>query len=98
MRFPVLTAYFAEAERLDVTAVTGAVAAFAFSYAQRSLSTPARILRRRVDHVEGVLHMADGSVRTLDRTLLLQPLEQALRTLSWAMVLLAVALVTARAI
>jgi hypothetical protein len=96
--FPVVTAYFAEAERLDATAVAGAVAAFAFSYAQRGLSTPARMLRRRVDHVEGALHMADGSVRVLDRTLLLDPLEQALRTLSWAMVVLAVALLLARAV
>jgi hypothetical protein len=42
--------------------------------------------------------MADGSVRTVDRTVLLEPLEQALRMLSWAMVVLAVALVMARAI
>ena len=41
--------------------------------------------------------MADGSVRTLDRTLLLQPLAHALRTLSWATVLLALASVVARA-
>jgi len=80
-----------------VVALIGAAAAFAFSYAQRCLSGPARMLRRRVGHVEGMLRMADGSVRTVDRTLLLEPLERALRALSWAMVALAVALTLARA-
>jgi hypothetical protein len=94
--FPVLTAYYAQVDRLDLTAVAGAAAAFAFSFAQRCLSTPARLLRRRVDHVEGALHMADGSVRALDRARLLDPLEQALRTLSGAMVVLAIALALAR--
>lgn len=94
--FPVLTAYFAQAERLDAVALVGAVAAFAFSYAQRCLSSPARMVRRRVGHVEGTVRMVDGSVRTVDRALLLTPLERALRALSWAMVALAVALLLAR--
>jgi hypothetical protein len=41
--------------------------------------------------------MADGSVRSLDRALLLGPLERTLQALSWAMAVLAVALVLARA-
>jgi hypothetical protein len=94
--FPVLTAYYAQAERLDVAAVVGAVAAFALSYAQRSLSTPARMLRRKVRHVEGTLGMADGSVLALDAGVLLEPLERALRALSWSMVALAAALAIAR--
>ena len=48
--FPLLTAYVAQADRLGLAAVLGAAGAFALSYAQRSLSTPARLLRR---HVEG---------------------------------------------
>ena len=95
--FPVLTAYFAQAERVDVTAIAGAGAAFGFSCAQRSLSTAARLVRRQVVHVDGVLHMADGSIRSVDRALLLGPVERALQTLSATMVVLAVALALARA-
>ncbi len=94
--FPVLTAYFAQAEGLGLAALVGAAAAFALSYAQRCLSAPARMVRRRVGHVEGTVRMVDGSVRTVDRALLLGPLERALRALSWAMVALAVALLLAR--
>jgi hypothetical protein len=94
--FPVLTAYYAQAESLGVAAIVGAAAAFATSYAQRALSTPARELRRKVDEVEGTVRLADGTVRTIDRRTLLHPLEQALKSLSWGMVALAVALAVAR--
>jgi len=94
--FPLLTGYVAQAGSLDWAAVLGAVAAFALAWAQRSLSTPARLLRRRVDHVEGTLTMADGSVQPIDATFLRAPLEAALHALSWAMVALAAALVVSR--
>jgi hypothetical protein len=45
--FPLLTAYFACAERLDVEAVVGAGFAVATSLAQRTLSTQVRSARRR---------------------------------------------------
>jgi hypothetical protein len=96
--FPVLTGYFAQAERLDAVAVLTAAAAFGSSYAQRALSTPARTLRRRVDHVGGSLRLSDGTTVDVDRPLLLRPLERALRSLSWSMVVLAVALVLARVV
>jgi hypothetical protein len=94
--FPALTGYFAQAERLDLVALLVAAGAFGLSYAQRSLSTPARLLRRRVRRVEGSLTMDDGTVRGLDDRILLRPLEQALRALSWSMVALALALALAR--
>jgi hypothetical protein len=94
--FPALTGYFAQAERLDLAAVLVAGATFGLSYAQRSLSTPARLVRRRVIGVEGSLTMEDGTVRGLDDRFLLEPLERALRALSWSMVALAVALAVAR--
>jgi hypothetical protein len=94
--FPALTGYFAQAERLDLVALAGAGAAFGLSYAQRSLSTPARLVRRRVTTVEGSMTMEDGTVRSIDDRTLLAPLEQALRALSWSMVALAVALAVAR--
>jgi hypothetical protein len=94
--FPVLTAYVAQAGRLDTAPVLAAAAAFGLSYAQRALSMPARVLRRKVDRVDGTTTMVDGTVEALDRAALLLPLERALRALSWSMVALAAGLVVAR--
>ena len=94
--FPTLTGYFAQAERLDVAALSAAAATFGISYAQRSLSTPARLLRRKVTGIEGSLTLEDGTVRAVDAKVMLEPLERALRALSWSMVALAVALAVAR--
>lgn len=94
--FPVLVGYFVQADRLDLTAALGATAALLFSLAQRSLSTPARTLRRRVTSIEGNVTMSDGTSRELDERVLLEPLERALAALSWAMVALALALVVTR--
>jgi hypothetical protein len=94
--FPVVTGYFAQAERIDLVALLGGVAAFALSYAQRSLSTPARLVRRRVTRVEGALAMDDGTVLKLSDRTLLEPLEEALHALSWSTVTFAIALAVAR--
>lgn len=91
--FPVLVGYFVQAERLDLTAVLAATAALGFSLAQRSLSTPARALRRRVSRLDGSVTMHDGSVHDLTVPALLKPLERALRAMSWATVVFALALV-----
>src|SRR4029077_7014768 len=53
--FPVLTAYFAQTGALSVGAVAAAGAAYALSYGQRALSTPARTLRRKTRSVTGTL-------------------------------------------
>ena len=94
--FPLLAGYVAQAGRLGIAGVIGAVGAFALSYAQRTLSTPARRLRRHVTRVDGELSLDDGTLRQLDEATLLAPLEQTLRWLSWATIALAVALLTAR--
>ncbi|MDP8970319.1 MAG: hypothetical protein M3N52_07465 [Actinomycetota bacterium] len=95
--FPVVTAYYAQAERLAAPAVLAAGAAFAVSWAQRALSTPARFVRRETDGVEIRVRAAgDASGRSFDEQFLLTPLEDALRALSWGMVLLGTALVAAR--
>jgi len=94
--FPLLTGYVAQAGGLGVAAVIGALGAFALSYAQRTLSTPARLIRRHVTRVDGALRLDDGTLRELDEGTLLAPLERALRLLSWATVALAIALATAR--
>jgi hypothetical protein len=94
--FPVLTAYVAQTDTLALAPVLGALGAFALSLAQRALSTPARQLRRTVQHVEGAMHMADGSVRSIDDKTLLAPLERALRAMSWGVVALATAMAVVR--
>lgn len=94
--FPVLTAYVAQAGDLSAGAVLAAGGAAALSFAQRSLSTPARQLRRQVVDVDGAMVLADGSEHHLDRGRLLEPLERGLRALVWAVVLLAAALAVFR--
>ncbi len=94
--FPVLTAYAAQTDTLALAPVLVAAGAFALSWAQRSLSTPARLLRRSVRGVDGTLTLADGTVRHLDDTFLLAPLERALRAMSWGLVTVAAGLAVAR--
>jgi hypothetical protein len=93
--FPVLTAYVAQTDRLALAPVLAALGATALSLAQRWLSTPARLLRRRAERVSGEL-VVGGTVTALDRAVLLAPLEQALRALTWAVVLLATSVAVAR--
>jgi hypothetical protein len=94
--FPVLTAYFAQTGRLSLAALAVAGAGYALSYAQRMLSTPARLLRRRSRSVTGAVTLADGTQVSLDRPTLLRPLERALAASSWGIVALSLGLVASR--
>jgi len=94
--FPVLTAYVAQTAGVSPGAVLAAAGATALALAQRSLSTPARTLRRRAAAVSGAVVLTDGTERRIDRDSLLEPLERGLRMLSWAVVLLAAALAVFR--
>jgi len=94
--FPVLTAYAAQTGRLALSPVLAALAALALSAAQRKLSTPARTLRRKSVRVEGRMTLASGEQTVIDQRTLLAPLEGALRSTSWGLVLLATALALAR--
>jgi hypothetical protein len=94
--FPVLTAYFAQTGRISIGAVAAAAGAFALSFGQRSLSTPARLLRRRSRSVSGQLTLSDGSAVQLDEATLLRPLEQALRAFSWGVVAVALGLLASK--
>jgi len=94
--FPVLTAYFAQTGRLSIGAVATAAGAFALSFGQRSLSTPARLLRRRSRSVSGEVTLSDGSAVQLDEATLLRPLEQALRAFSWGVVAVALGLLASK--
>lgn len=82
--FPVLTAYFASAERIRGEAVAAAAFAFLVSLAQRRLSTEVRRVRR-------------GAEIPDDAELLLRAPEAALRLLAAALPALAGALLLARA-
>ena len=94
--FPALTAYFAAAETLRADAVLAAAYAALMSYAQRSLSTPVRAMRRRVRAVHGEIEYTDGTrAAVTDRTLIAAP-ETALRTLGAAAVAIGVALLVMR--
>jgi hypothetical protein len=94
--FPVLTAYYAQAGTLRVPAVLAAAGAYALSAAQRSLSTPARLLRRNVGAVDGTITYLDGRHEPLSTPTLLAPLEAALKAMAFGLVALAVALTVFR--
>lgn len=94
--FPLLTGYYAQAETLRVTAFVAAGAAYWISSAQRSLSTPARALRRRATAIEGAVTHGDGSITPLSRKVMLAPLESALKAIGYGIAALSIAMVLYR--
>ena len=95
--FPVLTAYFASARTLHGAAFAAAGYAFAATWAQRQLSTPVRLVRRRVVAVEGSMRLDDGTTLPLEADWLAAGPESALKALAAATVLIGVALLLLRA-
>jgi len=84
--FPALTAYFAAAHTIRSAAVAGAAYAFATSWVQRTLSTPVRAVRRK------------PAADVTDAERAIAPVaERALQVLAVATVLIAAALLLARA-
>ncbi len=96
--FPLLTAYWASAERLEPAAAAGAAAAFALSLAQRTLSSRVRSIRRRVQSIEGRITYTDGTTEVIDRRWALAADERALTLLAAAIAFVAVAVLLARAV
>jgi hypothetical protein len=94
--FPLLTSYVAQAGTVSAGSALAAAGAFALSAAQRSLSTPARLIRRRATSVTGAIALIDGSALPVDTERILAPLERALRALVWSIVMLAAALAITR--
>jgi hypothetical protein len=97
--FPAVTSWWANTlslERPDELAAGLLVATgcFGFSVAQRRLSSPVRVLRRKTVSVSGEQRLSDGTRVRLSIKRLASPLDGALRALSWAAVALAVGLVT----
>lgn len=94
--FPLLTAYWASAERFEPAAAAGAVAVFALSLAQRTLSSRVRAVRRRVRDIDGLITYADGASERIDRRWALAADERALMLLATAVVTLSVAALLVR--
>ena len=98
--FPAAVGYVAQAPPLNspnsLAALIAVAGATALSAAQRRLSTPARMLRRRAVTVTGIVELADGTSVPLDQAALLNPLDGALRLLSYATPAIAAAVLLAR--
>ena len=94
--FPVLATYFAAAETIRGEAVLGAAFAALLSHAQRRLSTPVRLVRRRAREVTGTIELIDGSTIPITPETLTAESERALRAVSIATVCIALALVLLR--
>src|SRR6266516_1678878 len=95
--FPALTAFFAQTGRVSAAAILAGAACAAISAGQRVLSTPVRRLRRHVASVGGTMTLHDGTTEPFDAAVLRAAPEGALRLLSLAMPLLALAMVVAAA-
>jgi hypothetical protein len=94
--FPALTGAFAQTGTLRWAALPVAAACAAMSWAQRTLSTPVRHLRRDVSGVDGTLTLRDGRTEPLTEAAFRAAPEAALRALSVGLPLLALGLVVAR--
>lgn len=94
--FPAATGYWVNALEVEPAGVLVTAACFAFSLAQRRLSTPVRELRRRTRSLQGELRLTGGEVIELTPARLAAPLDGALKALSVAIVVLAVGLVWLR--
>jgi hypothetical protein len=91
--FPVLVGYWAQTEALDPQAVLAAGGAVLLSMAQRSLSTPARFVRRRTASAGAAFATPGGELRWTSAELL-STWERPLRLLAWTVALLALALLS----
>ena len=89
--YPVLAGYWVQTESLSIGAVIVAGFATLLSLAQRSLSTPARFVRRKTTAASAQFDAAEW-----DRARLLATWEAPLRWLAWAVVMLAAGLLVTR--
>lgn len=94
--FPFLTSYWVSGERLEAPALFGALAVFALSLAQRTLSHRVRAVRRRVREIEGRVAYANGMVEEIDRAWAIEPIERALMLMAASTVAISVAALLTR--
>jgi heme O synthase-like polyprenyltransferase len=96
--FPLLTGYFAAAERVRADAAVAAVFAVVLSLAQRTLSHQVRSIRRQAESVNGEIVFRDGRRDALSADALTRAPELALKLLVVTTLLLAGSLLLHRAI
>jgi hypothetical protein len=94
--FPIVTAYFAAAERIRAEALLAAAFGALLIGAQRALSTPVRDVRRRTVSVSGTIEKRDGTRVAITPETLTGPAETALRFVAAGVVALAAALLVLR--
>jgi hypothetical protein len=87
--FPVITSYWAMALSVRFDALVLSAFALAMSLAQRKLSTPVRLLRRRARRVAGSAELVDGTTMVLNAHVLTAVPERALYALTAANLTLA---------
>ena len=95
--FPAFTGFFANALSITGAGLLVSAACCLLSVAQRRLSTPARLLRRKTEALCGEQRLSDGRVLELTEATVAAPLEGALSMMWLALVLLAAGLVALRA-
>jgi hypothetical protein len=99
--FPVLVGYWAQTQTISIGAVMVGAAATLISIVQRTLSTPARHVRRNAIRTELILSRDDGGADSdehWDEARVLATWESPLRLLGWSMVTLAAGLLLVKAI
>ncbi|MBI4302528.1 MAG: hypothetical protein HY664_07975 [Chloroflexi bacterium] len=95
--FPFLTAYWVSGESLEPSAAFGAVAVFALSLAQRTLSSRVRSIRRRFRGIEGMITYNDGTTERIDESWVMAVDERALKLMAVAVAAISVAALLTRA-
>ncbi len=94
--FPVITAYFAQADTIRPAGVLVALACLLLASVQRTLSKPVTRLRRKALRVSGEVRYVDGATRRIDEGWLRAAPEKALRGLAIGLTILAAGLVVFR--
>jgi hypothetical protein len=93
--FPVLVGFWSQTKTISVGAVVVAGAATLMSMVQRTLSTPARYVRRNTEKAELTL-FREGNEDRWDEARILATWERPLRLLAWFMVALAAGLLVTK--
>lgn len=94
--FPFLTAYWVCGQELTLAAPAGALTVFAMSFAQRTLSTRVRTVRRRASTVSGVIVYQKGDSEPINKQSLIAVEERALAWMALATVTVSLAALLAR--
>jgi hypothetical protein len=92
---PFLTAYFVNSLSLSLAVVLVALALGLLTFVQRTLSTQARLWRRKISQVESV-RLSSGEDVPMSSEELISPAEKSLKALSLTIFLISVALLITR--